>query len=159
MTKKILKWVGVGLIIFSSLVIVGVGIISSIDNEPTLEANIAKHLGGYASDEEDSGVMKVTISDNDLLIDYAYYPVGITAISKEIGIELTSKIKTLYEKEYDVNKAIFNIYLPYDDRYGNITWKPTAGFTFTRSIYEKINWDNFSASDLLNIAEDVRVPN
>lgn len=117
-----------------------------------------KHLGGYSKGNHDNGVIKISYEDNALFVDYRFYPVGISSIRKELGIQLASKIRKLYENESQIDTVIFNVYLPYQDKYGNEFWKPTAGFTMTRSIFDKINWNNFLTSNLLDIAEDVRVP-
>ncbi len=79
----------------------------------------------------------------EYVIDYRYYPVGISSLKKEICIHFTPKIKELYEANKNLDKIMFSIYLPYRDTYGNETWKATARFTMTRKIYSKINWDNF----------------
>jgi len=88
---------------------------------------------------------------------YHYYPLSGKDIKSEIGINMTRKIKKLYESSPDIDEAVFVIQLPYQDKYGNTTWKKAIQFTFTRDIYEKINWDNFLDSQLLDAVEDVSV--
>ncbi|MCK9327260.1 MAG: hypothetical protein M0P69_17340 [Bacteroidales bacterium] len=87
-------------------------------------------------------------------ITYQYYPLG-KDLKREIGVNMASKIKKLYETVPEIDETVFTIQLPYQDKYGNTTWKKSIQFTFTRDIYEKVNWDDFTDNRLLDIAENI----
>jgi len=88
-----------------------------------------------------------------LSIDYMFYPLGIFSYEKELGTELSSKIRKLYEVAPDVDIITIWILSPFKDDYGNITWKHSVCLKFDRILYNKINWKLFDDTKLLSICE------
>ncbi len=116
---------------------------------------ITQKIFGTPQKADDSGLVKFQMSsDTDAIIEYRLFPVGISNVKKEIGILLTPKIKSLYD-QVQLNEVTFIVYCPYQDNYGNITWKPNVSFTTTREIFEKINLDNFEKDKLFLVAKEV----
>ncbi len=75
------------------------------------------------------------------------------------GIKMycTVKLKRLYEELPWLNECSFTIKCPYYSRPGGpIEWRQEVRFKFSRSIYEKIDWEKFSYADILKAAEDVQ---
>lgn len=138
-----------------------VGIIGCSD-EPKSPEETAYKIFGEAKDDS-NGITTAIFSPKEetmparMGIIYHYYPLSGKDIKSEIGINMTRKIKKLYETVPDIDETIFVVQLPYQDKYGNTTWKKGLQFMFTRDIYEKINWDNFLDSQLLDTVEDIPV--
>lgn len=104
--------------------------------------------------EKDSGVTQIIYSKDQCVIHYNYFPLGFFKYEEELGNDLSSKIKKLYETE-SIDKIYFLINGPFQDKYGNLSWKPIVAFDFDRELFNKINWKNFLNSDLLKVAKNV----
>lgn len=122
---------------------------------PNPEAQIKTVLGTPKGDS-DSGVVGLQYLPPNVTVDYHLYPSGLTSYPEEIGIELAPKVKQLFTKDASIEKLTFNVIFPYQDRYGNITWRPYCSFSITKQTYNRINWDNFASQDLLSVAEGVQ---
>lgn len=149
------KWL---LIVFASLLailIVGCSSDTQVANLTPEEA-IKQVLGMPQDKEKDSGVAKVEKDGSEYVVTYNFFPAGVSDFNSELGVELTQKIKQLYGNNKQIDKLQFVCYGPYQDDYGNITWKPVVSFKVSRAIFSKINWDNFSDTNLIKIAEDVK---
>jgi len=69
---------------------------------------------------------------------------------------LASKIKEVYKKHIEIDNIIIQIASPFKDKYGNITWRQTGSFEFSRGLNNRINWSNFNSQDLLKVTEKVK---
>ena len=92
---------------------------------------------------------------NICIIHYRYFPFGLFGFEKELGIELAPKIHEFYETDNRAQYVKFIILGPFDDVYGKRKWDTVVSFEFTRGIYSRINWSNFSETNLLTVANNV----
>lgn len=149
------KWLLILLTSLLAILIVGCSSDSQVANLKPEEA-IKQALGTQQDKDKDSGVTKVEKDGSEYVVTYNFFPAGVSDFNSELGVELTQKIKQLYEDNKQIDKLQFVCYGPYEDDYGNITWKPVVSFKVNREIFSKINWDNFSDTNLIKIAEDVQ---
>jgi len=142
-------------IVFCALVVYFIG----YSGGPTVDTSspnaLARSVLGEPADDDDSGVVKVDYNDESAVIQYHFYPVGMASIKEEIGVHLAKKIRRLYEADDTFGMVHFQIWLPYEDSMGNITWKPQVRFSVGRQLFAEINWDNFNTMNLLDIAYNV----
>ncbi len=124
--------------------------------EKVKEDDIKDALGSPKDINKDSGVTQVQKSSDGYNVTYNLYPLKGSNYNAELGIKLTQKIKKMYSDKIDVDKIQFTCNGPVEDKYGNITWKPIISFQVNRDIFEKINWDNFQDSNLINVVNDVK---
>lgn len=117
--------------------------------------NAVKRIFGQPKGTESSGVAKIIYSESDSAIHYNFYPVGLFKYEDELGVELASKIRRLYEVGGKFNSIVFLIRGLFQDKYGKSQWLPILSLEFTRPIYNRINWDNFIKQDLLKVAKNV----
>lgn len=108
------------------------------------------------NDDKSSGMTQYKIDDFEAVIDYNFFPAGISSFDEELGVKLASKIKTFFEANNYFNKIKIVAHGPFDDGYGNYNWEPLISFEITRDIYEKINWDNFISQNLVKISQNVK---
>ena len=101
-----------------------------------------------------SGVLDILQSVGEVIISYGFYPKDISEIDKEIGIELTPKIKDFYKKEKNVDKGIFIVFVPSPVRPSG--WKPFVSFLITRDLVKKASWTNMLDTELLDLALEVK---
>lgn len=87
-------------------------------------------------------------------VTYHYTPIK-TQVKDEIGIHLSKKIKTMYEKIPALDHVVFSIQCPVSDSYGNKSWNKAVSFKMTRDLYGKINWPSLSEEKFLDAAENV----
>jgi len=120
----------------------------------SFEENVKK-IFGVPTNQDDSGVTEVYYEEIDSAIHYHLYPSGLTSFKKEVGIKLASDIKKLYKKDNRAGNITFLILAPFQNKYGNTSWRPVLSFEFTRDLYTKINWDNFLKQDLLNVVRNL----
>ncbi|MFU0783770.1 MAG: hypothetical protein ACFWT2_11910 [Thermoanaerobacterium thermosaccharolyticum] len=149
------KWILVVFVSLLAILIVGCSSNNNVSNLTPEEA-IKQVLGTPQDKDKDSGVTKVEKDGDEYVVTYNFFPVGVSDFNSELGVKLTQKIKQLYEDNKQIDKLQFVCYGPYEDDYGNITWKPVVSFKVSRAIFNKINWDNFSDTNLIKIAEDVQ---
>lgn len=153
--QKIRKIAFFLLLIFLVFLFVGCG--SDVDTSSP-EA-LLKSVFSKPENDKDSGMtsFKISNSNSEAVINYNYFPVGISSFQEELGVELTPKLKTLFEADNTFNKVTIIAYGPFEDNYGNITWKPMLSMEITREIINKINWDNFAKQNLIKVAQNVEI--
>lgn len=149
------KWILILLTSLLAILIVGCSSNNNVSNLTSEEA-IKQVLGTQQGKDKDSGVTKVEKDGSEYVVTYNFFPAGVSDFNSELGVELAQKIKQLYEDNKQIDKLQFVCYGPYEDDYGNITWKPVVSFKVNRAIFSKINWDNFSDTNLIKIVEDVQ---
>lgn len=76
-------------------------------------------------------------------------PTMLTAIS---GLYFTTAIIPYIYKTTKVDQMHFKLYLITQNDYGNDETHLYVSFNFNRTLYAKINWDNFQISNLVKIA-------
>lgn len=112
---------------------------------------------GTAPNDESSGAVSAKLEGKGrVLLGYRHYPLSAENINNEIGMMLAPKLRKVFEKHSDLQAVIVNVYAPFQDQYGNVTWEKYVTFTFDRELYEKINWQNFITKNLLQVAKDVK---
>ena len=110
---------------------------------------------GKPKTNEESGIVLVKHELTECMIHYHFFPIGISDYEKELCIDLAPKIKKYFESYRSIWELNILIKSPFQDIYGNLTWKPVFSAKFSRDIIEKINWNNFIKKDLLEVAENV----
>ena len=128
--------------------------VAPISNAAEFHDAVIKIFEGYQSGDE-SGVATVSYDKESSVINYDFFPLGMFKYEDELGVELATKIKRLYEIGGEFNSITFLIHGPFQDAYGKNQWKPILSFEFSKQIYNKINWDNFVSQDLLKVAQNV----
>ena len=121
-----------------------------------------KKIFGVAKNADDSGIVWMVyakplhVLDPDCIIRYRFYPLGLfLKYEGELGVKLTPKIKKLYNKHEEIKNIVIRIESPFVDKYGNIAWERVVSFEFSRNLFNRINWRNFSDQDLLKVVENV----
>lgn len=112
----------------------------------------------FPARKDGSGVTSATLKDNKLTVALNFFPVSANSVKEaegEIGILVGSAIKQAFEASKELESVWLSVMLPYNDDYGRTTWKAHCSFRVSRSLYDKINWDNFDKSTLLNLVEDL----
>ncbi len=142
-------------IVLSVIIILVAGLVGCSSKSPVTPQEAAYKIFGEAKDDSD-GIVEVAFSEAKMNMVYQYYPLG-KDLKKEIGVNMASKIKKLYKTVPEVDEAVFIVQLPYEDKYGNTTWKKSIRFSFTRNLYEKINWKDFLNSRLLDVVENITI--
>lgn len=120
-----------------------------------------KEIFGAAKKADESGIVWMAyakpthILDPDCVIRYRFHPLGLFfEYEDELGFKLAHKIKKLYEKHEEIKNIVIRIESPFIDKYGNVVWERVVSFEFSRGLFNRINWHNFSDQDLLKITEN-----
>jgi len=111
---------------------------------------------GVYKDGKGSGVVGYEYKDGILNISYYMYPIGISEIDSEIGMNLAEKFRKLYAKRDNIDAISFYISLPYQNAYGNVQWRLYASFDINRELINKINWDNFYPQDFIKVVHNLK---
>jgi hypothetical protein len=158
--KAVAVIIFIGLIIF---ILYLSGVFKSEKEEPiavvsteTDFKNAVKRIFGQPKGSESSGVVKIIYSESESAVHYNFYPVGLFKYENELGVELASEIRKLYEVGGKFNNITFQVNGLFQDKYGKSQWLRILSFEFTKSIYNRINWDNFLDQDLLKVVQNVK---
>lgn len=119
-----------------------------------LENSIIEILG-QPKDVDSSGAISVTNQPEGIKVKYHFYPLGMFKYEDELGVELSSKIKEIFQKHSDINNLIISVDGLFVDDYGDKEWEEVVSFEFDQTTYNKVNWSNFSEQNLLNISKNV----
>jgi hypothetical protein len=120
--------------------------------------NVLGEIFGIHEKIDDSGVEVDSVLHAGFACSFDYYfnAPSLENMKAKVGLELTPKIKTLFEKETVLTSMRLSIYVPQRDMDGNITnWSSGLGFTFTRDIYDQINRDDYEDNTLLDVVDDL----
>lgn len=105
------------------------GCSSGPEPSATPEEAAYKIFGEAKEDDNNDGIVEVVFFEKQetlptrMNITYRYYPFSTKDLEKRIGVNMARKIKKLYETVPEIDETIFTIQLPYQDKYGNTTWK------------------------------------
>lgn len=81
-----------------------------------------------------------------------------TELAAQVSIPYVTKIiQKLYSSNVKVDQIYIMSYLLATDSYGNNTPSFCYSFTFNRQLYQKINWKNFQANNIVKIVPDFKV--
>ncbi|ADU50187.1 hypothetical protein Tmar_0062 [Thermaerobacter marianensis DSM 12885] len=119
-----------------------------------LAQQVVASLGKQEGDESSGAVSAKLVGDGHIQVEYRFYPLGAVDVERELGVHLSPKLRKVFRDHADLQRLDMQVYLPYDDGYGNTTWKPAFSFAFDRNLYEKINWDNFVPQNLLDVVDN-----
>ena len=122
---------------------------------PDLAQQVLATIGTAPNDDSSGGVSAKLEGDGHVLLGYRFFPVGISELDREIGVDLAPKLREAFEKHPELQKLTVNLYLPYQDVYGNESWELAMRFVFDRELYGKINWENFTRQNLLKVVKDL----
>ncbi len=75
---------------------------------------------------------------------------------EELGEDLTSKIKKLFESDENTGNLQLTIFGPSTDAYGNYGWKPTLSFEIDRKTFDSIDWKSLHKKHLLEAAKNLK---
>lgn len=114
-----------------------------------------RRIFGQPTGSESSGVGRIQYGEDSSVVHYKFYPLGLSKYENELGIELASNIRKLYEVGGKFNSITFFIEGLFRDKYGKTKWLPIVSFEFTKPIYNRINWANFFEGDLLKVAKNI----
>lgn len=95
------------------------------------------------------GAMNPDISQTDINLNEELY-------TGEIGAFNAPAIIAYIYKKTNANNLLFKIYLIAADDYGNNQKHLIYSFNFFRSLYNKINWDNFGPENLIKVAPNFK---
>jgi hypothetical protein len=105
---------------------------------------------------EDSGVVLVEYEQPECVIHYNFYPRGKSKYEEELGAELTSRLKKLFERDDNIGNAVITIFGPSTDTYGRYGWKPVLSFEFDRETFNSIDWSDFVKQNLLDAVKNLK---
>lgn len=105
---------------------------------------------------EESGAVMVEYQQPDCIIHYNFYPRGKSEYEKELGLELASKLKKLFEKDERIGNVFVTIFGLFTDTYGNTGWKPVLYFEFDRETFNSISWNRLIKQDLLEVVKNLK---
>jgi hypothetical protein len=111
---------------------------------------------GLSKSELSSGIGRIQYSKDESVINYHFYPTGYFKFEDELGVDLAPKIKRLYEIGGEFDRITFLIKGYFEDKYGKGEWLPVLSFEFNKTIYYKVNWENFLKQNLLEVSENVK---
>ena len=125
-----------------------------VSSESTFRRAVME-IFGTQRNHKSSGVGSIQYTETDVYIQYNFYPLGLFNYETELGVELVPKIRKLYKLSGKFDNIAFLIQGPFQDKYGNLTWKPVVSFEFSRETFNKINWENFLNQDLLKVSKNI----
>jgi len=123
--------------------------------ERDIELKAMKAIG-HKTNMDEKKVREVDIKENLIYIEFMGDENITTGMTKG---GMLSDIKDLLRElpatfDFEVEKMTFEVWLPLVDEYGNEEISDVITMTVSRDNWENINWDNFFAEDLPDIAED-----
>jgi len=126
----------------------------AVQEEAKIRESAHKYFG--ISEGKNSGMRSFQYVDYELTFDYRFYPLGLFKYETELGSSLATDIKLMYKKHPKIKNIIIRVASPFRDTYGKTTWKVLGSFEFSRSLNNRINWNDFNSGDLLKVAENVK---
>lgn len=144
--RRLLKFLGVlvgGLV----LILVAVALINPAPPDP---AKRAQAVFGVAKGNRDSGLVQVTIAENEAVLHYRFFPAGLAEFEKELGVDLAPKLRRFFREVKAVRYATVLVLAPYEAG-GSIAWMPKLSFQIAGSSLAEAGAD-FQDSMLLSLA-------
>jgi hypothetical protein len=123
------------------------------EEAPLTPEKLVREIFGRPKKVEDSGVISVEYAQPNCVIHYNFNAPGKGKYEEELGVELTSKIKKLFESDENLGNVEITIFGLSTDSYGNYGWKPTLYFELDR---EKLNSDDWKKLDKKKLLEAVK---
>jgi hypothetical protein len=123
---------------------------------PLAPEKLVRKIFGRPEKVEDSGVISVEYKQPDCVIHYNFYPPGKSKYEKELGEELTYKIKRLFESDKNIGNVLITVFGLHTDSYGNYGWKPTLYFEMDRETFNSIDWKNSRKKSLLEAVKNLK---
>jgi hypothetical protein len=93
---------------------------------------------------------------NDRLDQSRVYTQPTTLSMGLIFVIIPTVTKNIYEDNDGADKCSFSQTITILDDYGNDKTVPVLTYTFTRAIYQRINWDNFPNQNMIKVAPGFR---
>lgn len=126
------------------------------EEAPLTPEKLVREIFGRPEKVEDSGVISVEYEQPNCVIHYNFIPPGKSKYEEELGVELTAKIKKLFESDKNIGNVQMTIFGPSTDSYGNYGWKPALYFEMDRDTYNSIDWKNMGKKDLLEAVKNLK---
>lgn len=112
---------------------------------------LAIRVWGEPENNNDSGITSIRFSEQVLTVAYHYYP--FSDALPEAQSELADLFERVFREFDEVLTIKATIYFPWDDGYGNFTWRPCIRAAMSRATANRINWDSFLNSNLPEVCE------
>ena len=100
------------------------------------------------------GTFDASQTDNQILVSYRFIPKDAANIDKELGLELAPKIQQFFKKFKTMDRITFGIYIPRVA--GQPEFKPYVAFDVTRKLMNETLLLDLMATNILEVAENVR---
>lgn len=104
------------------------------------EKSTAATAMSFVSIENYSGLRNVKVN-----VDKYYKP---ESLYRNTGVLSAEIFKESFADDTNISDTIVWFYGDITDKYGNVSNKAVLSYAISRSIFEKINWQNFDASNL-----------
>lgn len=126
------------------------------EEAPLTPEKLVRKIFGRPEKVEDSGVISVEYEQPNCVIHYNFYPPGKSEYEEELGEELTTKIKKLFESDEGIGNVQITIFGLSTDTYGNYGWKPALYFEMDRETYNNTDWKKLRKKDLLEAVKNLK---
>lgn len=159
MTRTRITW-SLACLFAAGLLIVSFGTACKAEKEELAEPNeklamstdmLTPFLG--TGEGSTSGVLDSTYDETGLKVSYYLFVEDTSTFASAIGADLAPKLKELYAKYDNIDRAEFTINVPAD---AEPAWRPYASFVVTRKIMNETDWTNLLDEDFLKVVEDLK---
>ena len=141
--KGCLVLLGIGVVLAVIMVMVCSGPSAPKSSTPD---GVAIEVLGRPEGDEGSGVMSSGYDGSVLEVEYQHFPLGLRELEKEVGNALVPMFKKVFEFT-TAEEVVVEVFGPFEDKYGNYTWKHVLTLGISRASFERINWDHMSGGE------------
>lgn len=116
-----------------------------------LKHNVKEALG-----ESNRGKQRyeLTINEGDIDV-YVFANDNLTPslVKSQIKSDIFDTLESIHESQYDFEDVEFTISAALVDKFGNTNETPVVEAKYSRSTVDRINWENFIFTDILDVAD------
>lgn len=139
-------------IIATSLIVVAL-LLAGCASTNTPEA-IARSIFGTQEGGERSGITALKYDKGTAVVDYRFVPTNSKGYLRELGQDLTPKLRKLFTYGKTFKKVTVIAYAPFKSK-GGVKWEPMLAMDCGPQTIKKLESDGLSDADLVRAADNV----
>lgn len=116
---------------------------------PSDPAGIAK--SEFASGSSENMIIEQRQEGDTYYVERNYFPFAKNRT--EVLMSFVDFAQAIFERSPEINRVSVTTSLPFDDNFGNLTWKKASVIEMTRTTADRINWDIFLLSNLPKVTD------
>lgn len=139
-------WIGLAVVL---VMVARLGMNPSAKNQTPIEVKIAEKA--FRTQDKDNKIVSQWTEDGTVHVVHRYFPAIDSR--REVFMVFTNFARDVFARVPEARGVSVTTWLPFDDAYGNTTWRKMFTIEMSRDTAAKINWDSFLSTNLPKVAD------